>query len=97
MSKWNWDTDRNEESNVSLNDGVVTYYAEWDTDENDAIDLQQVFNAFAATYDHNGECGVVEVEVENLITGETLTDEIECDLDEDDEDENEDDVDDDEQ
>lgn len=92
MSKWNWDTDRNEASNVSVNDGVVTYFAEWDTDENGAIDLRQVWNSFAATYDHNGERGVVEIEVENLITGETLTDEIECDLDEyDEDDEDEDD------
>lgn len=90
MSIYIWDFGREHNHNVSVNDGVVTYYAEWDTDENDAIDLQQVFNSFAATYDHNGERGVVEVEVENLITGETLTDEIECDLDEYDEDEDDD-------
>ena len=83
MSRYIWDTDRNEDSNVSVDDGVVTYFAEWDMDEDDcSIDLRQVWNSFAATYDHNGERGVVEVIVENLITGETLTDEIECDLDE---------------
>ena len=91
MTKYTWDTDCRENDNVSVNDGVVTYFAEWDTEGDEAtIDLQQVFNAFAATYDHNGEREVVEVEVENLITGETLTDEIECDLDDADDDDDED-------
>lgn len=76
MSKWNWDTDRSEASNVSVNDGVVTYYAEWDiADDEVTIDLQEVAEDFSDGYDFGDDPSPVSITVMNLITGEELEDE----------------------
>lgn len=84
---YTWDTDRNEASNVSVNDGVVTYFAEWDTaDDERSIDLQEVARDFASDYDHNNEPGRCSITVTNLITGEELEEEMIWEANDDDED-----------
>lgn len=97
VGEWyKWDTERCGNHNVSVNDGVLTYYSVWDTaDDERSIDLQEVAKDFASDYDHNNEPGSVSITVTNLITGEELEDEIEPEDDEDlDEDGDEDDADD---
>lgn len=97
VGEWyKWDTERCGNHNVSVNDGVLTYYSVWDTaDDEVTIDLQDVADSFADGYDHNNEPGPVNIVVTNLVTGEELEDEIEPEDDEDlDEDGDEDDADD---
>lgn len=65
-----WDTDRH---NVSVNDGVVTYYCAYPVNGDGTIDLQSVAAEFAATYDHNDIPGPVSITVENLMTGEEMS------------------------
>lgn len=95
MGIYTWDFSREHNHNVSVNDGVVTYFAEWDTaDDERTIDLQAVADDFADGYDHDNEPGSVSIIVENLITGEELKDEMvweDEDADEDDEDDEDED------
>jgi hypothetical protein len=95
-----WNEFRRADDNVSINDGVVTYFAEWYDSADDAdptaIDLHESIADFAETYDHDGYSGPVNVTATNLLTEAELTDQIWPEEDEDDEDDEDDEGEDDE-
>lgn len=62
-----WDSDYRENDNVSVNDGVVTYFAEWDL-EDGPIEFDAIAEDYkdGAYYDEEAE---VTIEITNLLTG----------------------------
>jgi hypothetical protein len=65
-SKWN--TNRKDGDTVKINDGTLTYYANFDRE---IYDLSEIADDFADSYDHNGEVGEVNCIAEDLSSGET--------------------------
>ena len=69
--KINWTESRDDTSRISINDDVITNYADED-DLPEGFTLRAVAEAYAKTYDHNGNDETFTVaEIEDLDDGET--------------------------
>lgn len=82
-----WHRHRQPNHNVSVNDGAMTYYVEWDGyNKNDSIDLVDaaIGYAWAARYDFKDDPTPVTLIVTNLITKHAINYQIMPELDEED-------------
>ena len=69
--KINWTESREDTSRISIDDGVITNYAD-DADLPEGFTLRAVAEAYARSYDHNGNDETFAVaEIEDLDDGET--------------------------
>ena len=69
--KINWTESRTEDSRISINDDVITNYAD-ESDLPEQFSLREIAEAYAKTYDHNGNDETFTVaEIEDLDDGET--------------------------
>lgn len=69
--KINWTESRTEDSRISINDDVITNYAD-ESDLPEQFSLREIAETYAKTYDHNGNDETFTVaEIEDLDDGET--------------------------
>lgn len=67
----NWTESRTDDSRISINDSVITSYAD-ESDLPDNFSLREIAEAYAKTYDHNGNDDTFSVaEIKDFYDGET--------------------------
>lgn len=64
-----WHTEETESDNISVNDGVLRYYADINLEVND---IEYIAESFAKTYDHNGNDSDVTAEIRILTLGHSV-------------------------
>ena len=69
--KIDWTEISTEDSRISITDDVITSYAD-ESDLPEQFSLREIAEAYAQTYDHNGNDETITVaEIEDLYDGET--------------------------
>lgn len=68
----NWNKDTRANARLLVSDGVITSYVSEDQ-LHDGFTLRQAAEAYAATYDHNGnDNGYVVAQIEDLTDGDSM-------------------------